>query len=97
MATTAASPIEEKHWFALTGEAVASELGVDAHAGLAPDEADEASRAVRPERLRRGRDRAGWRAFVRQYADPMQIVLLVAGLGSLYPLNQSAPASSCSS
>ena len=29
-----------------------------------------------------------WRAFVRQYADPMQLVLLAAGIGSLYPLRQ---------
>ena len=29
-----------------------------------------------------------WRAFVRQYRDPMQIVLLVAGIGSLYPLKE---------
>ena len=29
-----------------------------------------------------------WRAFVRQYRDPMQIVLLVAGIGSIYPLQE---------
>ena len=29
-----------------------------------------------------------WHAFVRQYRDPMQIVLLAAGIGSLYPLKQ---------
>src|SRR5262249_49773244 len=29
-----------------------------------------------------------WHAFVRQYRDPMQIVLLVAGIGSLYPLKE---------
>jgi len=29
-----------------------------------------------------------WRAFIRQYSDPMQIVLLVAGLLSLFPLRQ---------
>ncbi len=27
-------------------------------------------------------------AFLRQYADPMQVVLLVAGIGSLYPLKE---------
>jgi P-type Ca2+ transporter type 2C len=27
-------------------------------------------------------------ALVRQYRDPMQIVLLAAGIGSLYPLKQ---------
>ena len=29
-----------------------------------------------------------WHAFVRQYDDPMQIGLLAAGIGSLYPLKQ---------
>ena len=29
-----------------------------------------------------------WHAFVRQYRDPMQLVLLAAGIGSLYPLKQ---------
>src|SRR5262249_4974161 len=29
-----------------------------------------------------------WHAFMRQYYDPMQIVLLVAGVGSLWPLKQ---------
>ena len=29
-----------------------------------------------------------WHAFVRQCADPMQLVLLAVGIGSLYPLKQ---------
>src|SRR6202007_1513209 len=29
-----------------------------------------------------------WQAFVRQYRDPMQIVLLVAGIGSIWPLHE---------
>jgi Ca2+-transporting ATPase len=29
-----------------------------------------------------------WHAFFRQYRDPMQIVLVAAGTGSLYPLKQ---------
>jgi P-type Ca2+ transporter type 2C len=29
-----------------------------------------------------------WHAFVRQYRDPMQIVLLVAGIGSIWPLHE---------
>ena len=39
MATTAAPPTEDKQWFALEGDAVAGELGVDIRAGLAPAEA----------------------------------------------------------
>jgi len=29
-----------------------------------------------------------WHAFIRQYRDPMQIVLLVAGLGSIWPVHE---------
>jgi P-type Ca2+ transporter type 2C len=29
-----------------------------------------------------------WHAFLRQYRDPMQIVLLVAGIGSIWPLHE---------
>ena len=34
-----------------------------------------------------------WHALARQYHDPTQIVLFAAGIGSLYPLKQSARAS----
>ena len=61
MATVAPAPqaaTDDKKWFALSGEDVASELGVDVQAGLAPDEAAKAAREVRPERVRRRRGRA---------------------------------------
>ena len=38
--------------------------------------------------LAAGRAEPGWRAFIRQYADPMQIVLLAAGVVSLFPLRE---------
>src|SRR5262249_58960565 len=34
------------------------------------------------------RGESRWHAFFRQYRDPMQLVLVVAGIGSLYPLKQ---------
>jgi P-type Ca2+ transporter type 2C len=36
--------------------------------------------------LAAGRAEPGWLAFIRQYSDPMQIVLLTAGVLSLFPL-----------
>ena len=41
-----------------------------------------------PNKFVAARPEPRWHAFARQYADPMQIVLLVAGIGSLYPLKQ---------
>jgi Ca2+-transporting ATPase len=94
MATTAQSPAaaaappEDKQWFALTGDAVAGELGVDAHAGLSPDEASKRLVQYGPNAFVAAASEPRWRAFVRQYRDPMQIVLLVAGIGSIWPLKE---------
>ncbi|MDI6105226.1 HAD-IC family P-type ATPase [Actinoplanes sp. NEAU-A12] len=61
---------------------------VDQHHGLAADEANRRRERYGPNRFTEAKKEPWWRAFVRQYADPMQIVLLAAGLGSLYPLKQ---------
>src|SRR6516162_3530076 len=52
--------------------------------------AEAATRAQRfgLNKLAEGRAEPRWHAFVRQYRDPMQIVLLAAGIGGLYPLKQ---------
>src|SRR5436190_3126763 len=91
MATTAApvpARTEDKQWFALTGEAVAEELGVDEHAGLGTAEAGTRLEKYGPNAFVAAETEPRWRAFVRQYRDPMQIVLLVAGIGSIWPLHE---------
>ncbi|GIE30702.1 ATPase [Actinoplanes italicus] len=61
---------------------------VDRQRGL--DEAEVVRRREKfgPNRFAEAKKEPWWRSFVRQYADPMQIVLLAAGIGSLYPLKQ---------
>ena len=78
----------EAAWHTLSAEEVLRAEGADPRHGLSSAEA--ASRADRfgPNRLAAGRAEPRWRAFIRQYSDPMQIVLLAAGLLSLYPLRQ---------
>ena len=90
MATTAPPPAraEDKQWFALAGEAVAQELGVDEHAGLSLAEAGTRLGQYGPNAFVAAETEPRWRAFVRQYRDPMQIVLLVAGIGSIWPLHE---------
>ncbi len=90
MATTAPPPAraEDKRWFALAGEAVAQELGVDERAGLSPAEAATRLERYGPNAFVAAETEPRWRAFVRQYRDPMQIVLLVAGIGSIWPLHE---------
>src|SRR5271166_5918634 len=41
-----------------------------------------------PNKLAAGKAEPRWHAFARQYRDPMQIELLAAGIGSIYPLKQ---------
>ena len=78
----------EPVWHTLSADQV---LGIQAVAepdGLGSAEA--ASRAERfgPNKFAAAAAEPRWRAFLRQYADLMQIVLLVAGILSLYPLKE---------
>ena len=91
MATTEApaTTTEAPTWHVLPPEGVAQELGVEPGRGLTSDEA--ASRLARygPNRFAEAKTESRWHAFVRQYEDPMQIVLLVAGVISIYPVKQA--------
>jgi Ca2+-transporting ATPase len=91
MATTAAptsAQPEDKQWFALASDVVAQELGTDEHSGLAPAEASTRLEKYGPNAFVAAETEPRWQAFVRQYRDPMQIVLLVAGIGSIWPLHE---------
>ena len=89
---TSAAPVpaqpEDKQWFALESDDVAQELGTDEQAGLAPAEAAARLEKYGPNAFVAAETEPRWRAFVRQYRDPMQIVLLVAGIGSIWPLHE---------
>jgi Ca2+-transporting ATPase len=75
-------------WYALPEGDVAEQLGVDVDQGLSTGEAAERTRRYGANRFAEATPEPRWRAFVRQYRDPMQIVLLVAGILSLYPLKE---------
>lgn len=78
----------EVAWHTLTAQQALRAGEVDPQHGLSSAEA--ASRAGRfgPNKLAEGKKEPRWHAFIRQYQDPMQIVLLAAGVLSLYPLSQ---------
>ena len=96
MATTdeAAAPSEglaqatQVAWHALEAAEVTDRLGVSPTNGLSGAEAASRLASVGPNSFAEAAVEPRWRAFVRQYRDPMQIVLLVAGIGSLYPLKE---------
>ena len=59
---------------------VARELGVDPAVGLSAEEVGARLASHGPNRLAAGKKEPGWQAFLRQYQDFMQIVLLVAAV-----------------
>ena len=67
-------------WYALTPEAVAQQLKVDPTKGLSAAEAQQRLQQYGPNKLVDKKKESGWQAFLRQYQDFMQILLLVAAL-----------------
>jgi Ca2+-transporting ATPase len=92
MATTVDAPTTptapDEHWYTLPPEQVADGFHVDVALGLSQAEADSRLASYGPNAFAVAATEPKWRAFVRQYRDPMQIVLLIAGLGSIWPLHE---------
>src|SRR6516164_3255663 len=78
----------ELAWHTLGADQVLQTEGVDGQRGLPSAEAAARAKRFGPNTFAPGQAESRWRAFARQYADPMQLVLLAAGIGSLYPLKQ---------
>ena len=78
----------EATWFLLSGEEAVAKLDTDRERGLSAGEAAKRLEEYGPNRFAEAKQEPRWRAFVRQYRDPMQIVLLVAGIGSIYPIKE---------
>ena len=75
-------------WHTLSVEQVLAAEEVSAHTGLSSAEAEARAAKFGPNELSAARTEPRWHAFVRQYYDPMQIVLLAAGVLSIFPLKQ---------
>ncbi|HTR94561.1 MAG TPA: HAD-IC family P-type ATPase [Trebonia sp.] len=75
-------------WHTLSADQVLRSEGVDGQRGLSSAEAVARAQRFGPNKLAEGKAEPRWHTFLRQYSDPMQIVLLAAGIGSLYPLKQ---------
>ena len=75
-------------WHAQTGEQVAGAFGVDPATGLTAAEVETRRAKYGPNKFAESAQEPRWHALLRQYRDPMQIVLLVAGIGSIYPVKE---------
>ncbi len=70
-------------WFTLSSEAVAKELQVDPAKGLSSAEAQQRLQKYGQNKLAGKKKEPGWQAFIRQYKDFMQILLLAAAVVNL--------------
>ena len=93
MATTAPAPstpaTEAPTWHMLSREDALEGLGVQPDRGLTSGEAAERLAQHGPNKFAEAKTESRWHAFLRQYQDPMQIVLLAAGVISIYPVKQA--------
>jgi P-type Ca2+ transporter type 2C len=67
-------------WYTLSAEAVAGKLQVDLAKGLSAAEAQQRLQQFGPNELTEKKKEAGWQAFLRQYRDFMQVLLVTAAI-----------------
>src|SRR5689334_18189226 len=79
---------EAPTWHVLSREGAVHELDVEPERGLTSEQAAERLRRYGPNKFAEAKAEPRWHAFLRQYRDPMQIVLLAAGIISIYPVKQ---------
>src|SRR5918994_2520873 len=75
-------------WHNLTADAAPAQLGVDPHVGLAPGEVERRREQYGLNKLAEAEKEPGWHAFLRQYRDLMQLVLVGAAVVSMVALQE---------
>jgi P-type Ca2+ transporter type 2C len=75
-------------WHGLTAEEASARFGVDPRSGLDAAEVERRRAEVGPNKLAEAKKEPGWHAFLRQYRDLMQLVLLGAAVVSILALQE---------
>ncbi|MFL6038587.1 MAG: cation-transporting P-type ATPase [Gaiellaceae bacterium] len=75
-------------WHSLTAHEACAKFGVDPQAGLDAAEVERRRAEAGLNKLAEAKQEPGWRAFLRQYRDLMQIVLLGAAIVSMVALQE---------
>src|SRR3954470_17332724 len=75
-------------WYSLDAAATTAKLGVERESGLSSAEAASRLEKYGPNKFAEAKAEPRWHVFVRQYHDAMQVVLLVVGIGSIWPLHE---------
>jgi P-type Ca2+ transporter type 2C len=78
----------DANWHGLTAEDACAQFGVDPRNGLDAAEVERRRAEVGPNKLAEAEKEPGWRAFLRQYRDLMQLVLLGAAIVSIVALQE---------
>ena len=88
----AVPPVEGTDWYHLTAEEACSRLDVDPQVGLSAAEVTRRREQYGPNRLAEEAKEPSWKAFLRQYRDLMQLVLLGAAVVSIVALQDVSTA-----
>ena len=75
-------------WHGLTADEICAQLEVDPQSGLDGAEVERRRAEVGPNKLAEAKKEPGWQAFLRQYRDLMQLVLLGAAIVSIAALQE---------
>ncbi len=86
--TTVEGAPAETAWQGLSAEEACAKLGVDQQAGLDLTEVERRRAEHGPNKLAEAKKEPGWHAFLRQYRDLMQLVLLGAAIVSMAALQE---------
>jgi P-type Ca2+ transporter type 2C len=85
---TSTQVARDANWHGLTADEACGQLGVDHRTGLDAAEVERRRAEVGPNKLAEAEKEPGWRAFLRQYRDLMQLVLLGAAIVSIVALQE---------
>src|SRR5215204_3807991 len=88
MHETSAQSGRDSGWNGLTAEEACAKLEVDPRSGLDAAEVERRRTEVGPNKLEDAPKEPGWRAFLRQYRDLMQLVLVGAAFVSIVALQE---------
>ncbi len=87
-AATVETPRDVIAWHGLTADEACGRLEADALAGLEATEVERRRAEFGPNKLAEAEKEPAWRAFLRQYRDLMQLVLLGAAIVSIVALQE---------
>ena len=88
MSSTAETTPRDATWHGLTADEACSRLRADPRTGLDAAEVERRRAEHGPNKLDEAEKEPGWRAFLRQYRDLMQLVLLGAAVVSIVALQE---------